>query len=221
MKRQVKSIMARILLPLCFLIMGYGILIGLALPYIRPVTSIYNMLSQNQTPDFSDSAKVLYQDHQSLPDSGTIQASTLKHIKITDEYGEIEIDSVNIQVPLIYGATDECLHKGAGLRIQSFMPGYNKPIMIGGHTIPYFKNLVNIHKNDIIKIRTYYGLFEYKVSHTAIANASDTSAYDLSLDKEQLILFTCYPVEGIGEKEDRYFVYADKVSGPCIEGDIQ
>ena len=60
------------------------------------------------------------------------------------------------------------------------------------------------------------------VSYThLVADASDTSAYDLSQNKEQLILFTCYPLDGVGEKEDRLFVYADKVSGPRVVGDTK
>ena len=54
-----------------------------------------------------------------------------------------------------------------------------------------------------------------------IAKATDTQAYDLLQNKEQLILFTCYPVEGLGEKEDRFFVYADKISGPTVVGEIK
>ena len=190
------------------------------MPYIRPFTSLYDMISQDQTPDFSQTARNLYNSDAQLPTSGTIQASTLQKLHITDQYGDIDIPSVNIRVPLLYGATNSCLHKGAGTRVQSQIPGYQRPVMIGAHTIPYFKNLIYVNKGDIIKIKTYYGVFEYKVTGTHIANASDTSAYQLKQNKEQLILFTCYPVEGIGEKEDRFFVYANKISGPRIIGDI-
>ena len=43
----------------------------------------------------------------------------------------------------------------------------------------------------------------------------DDTAYDLLQDKEQLIMYTCYPFEmlvGI-TKQERLFVYADKISG--------
>lgn len=189
-------------------------------PYIRPFTSIYAMISQDQTPNFSNQAKNLFVDEEGLPNSGTIQVSALKKLEVEDVYGRVQIPSVDIDVPLLYGATPACLRQGAGQRIQSHMPGYQKPVMIGGHTIPFFKPLVNVSIGDIITIKTYYGVFEYKITGTAIANEWDTSAYDLTLDKEQLILFTCYPPDGIGQKEDRFFVYADKISGPRIVGDL-
>lgn len=220
MKFKNKKIMAYIALPLFFLTIGYLILGLIAMPYIRPLSSLYSMISQDQTPDFSETARNLYNDDTQLPTSGTINASSLKKLEITDQYGNIEIASVHIKVPLLYGATNSCLHKGAGTRIQSHIPGYEKPVMIGAHTIPYFKSLIHINKGDIVKINTYYGIFEYKITGTKIANASDTSAYDLRQNKEQLILFTCYPVEGIGEKADRFFAYADKVKGPKVVGDV-
>ena len=80
--------------PLCFLVVGYGILGALAYPYIRPLHSIYAMISQNQTPDFSKEARQLYNQEKQLPTSGTIDASTLTKMKITDQYGKIDIDSV-------------------------------------------------------------------------------------------------------------------------------
>ncbi|MDF2568387.1 MAG: hypothetical protein K0R90_1843, partial [Oscillospiraceae bacterium] len=41
-------------------------------------------------------------------------------------------------------------------------------------------------------------------------------AYDLSQKKEQLILYTCYPFNTLGLTSKRFFVYADKISGPQI-----
>lgn len=191
----------------------------LAQPYIRPLASIYEMISQNQTPDFSEATRDLFNTESQLPTSGTIDGSKLETLKIKDKYGRIEIPTVKIDVPLIYGSTPQCLRIGVGQRIQSQKPGYEKPVMIAGHTIPYFKNLYNIKKGDIIKISTFYGIFEYKVTNYKIAKATDTTAYNLTQQKEQLILFTCYPVGGVGEKEDRFFVYADKVSGPRVVGE--
>lgn len=219
MTNKVKKIMAYCCLPLFFLIIGYMILFLLVQPYIRPISSIYTMFSQNQTPDFSKEIKNLYDDSEKLPTDGEIDASTIHKVKIKEQYGKISIPAVSIDVPLLYGATDECLYVGAGQRVQSVMPGYGKPTMIGGHTIPYFKNLGNISEGDEITIRTFYGIFTYRVTHSRVIQADDASAYDLTQNNEQLILFTCYPLDGIGEKEQRLLVYADKVSGPRVVGD--
>lgn len=208
--------MVRIFLPLSFLLIGYGLIFALAQPYLRPMLSIYDLIAQNQTPDFSDKAKNLYEGKEGLPTSGMIDASTITKPKVLDTYGRIEIPEVSIDVPLLYGSTMECLYRGVGQRVQSSMPGYGKPVMLAGHTIPFFKNLGSIKKGDVVKIETFYGIFEYQVKRTQVASASDPSVYNLTQNKEELIMFTCYPLDGIGQKEDRLFVFADKISGPEV-----
>ena len=210
--------MVWITVPLFFLLIGYLIMLLIAQPYIRPVTSLYQMIAQDQAPDFSSTARDLYSDKKGLPSDGELDALDIKSVRVGDTMGKIMIEAADIDVPLIYGSTDECLYVGAGIRIQSGKPGYGKPVMIAGHTIPYFKNLGIVKNGQII---TYYGIFKYKITGSQVADASDTSAYDLSQNKEQLILFTCYPLDGVGEKEDRLFVYADKVSGPRVVGDTK
>ena len=47
--------------------------------------------------------------------------------------------------------------------------------------------------------------------------ALDTTAYDLSADYDNLVLYTCYPFDEIGLTSQRFFVYADLVEGITIE----
>lgn len=207
--------------PVGFLLIGYLMLYVLAQPYIRPMTSLYAMMAQDQTPDFSSTAKNLFKDQAGLPTSGTLNALDIKSVRVGDTMGQVIIDDADIDVPLLYGSTDECLYVGAGVRTQSHKPGYGKPVMIAGHTIPYFKNLGIVKKGQIVTIKTYYGIFTYKITGSRVANEEDTSAYDLAQNKEQLIMFTCYPLDGIGDKTDRLFVFADKVGGPKVVGDTR
>lgn len=206
-------------MPLFFLLIGYLIMFLIAKPYIRPIASLYQMIAQNQAPDFSSTAKDLYADKKGLPTKGNLNARDIKSVRVGDTMGNVIIEDAEIDVPLLYGSTDECLYVGAGLRTQSSKPGYGKPVMIAGHTIPYFKNLGIVKEGQLVTVKTYYGIFQYKITGTAVANYMDASAYDLTQDKEQLILFTCYPLDGVGDKDDRLFVYADKVSGPKVVGD--
>jgi sortase A len=40
----------------------------------------------------------------------------------------------------------------------------------------------------------------------------------LSYQQEKLIIYTCYPFETlVGTKQERLFVFADKISGPTVE----
>lgn len=205
-------------IPLSFLIIGY-VFIGIMLqPYIRPFLSIYQLFSIDTIPEFTEiSQNLMDEQKEEVPTSGFFDENIVKDIEVGDTYGKITIDTVGIDVPLLYGATPKCLHNGAGQRPQSSMPGFLKPVMIGGHTIPFFKNLYNVEKGDTITITTFYGKFNYQITDMRIILATDSSAYDLTQNKEQLILFTCYPADGIGEKEERLLVYADKISGPEVK----
>ena len=106
---------------------------------------------------------------------------------------------------------------GVGIYNGSFIPGYGKTILVAGHNNTYFNGLKYAKKGQIIKIRTNYGNYRYEITDTQIKDKNDRSAYDLSADHENLILYTCYPFDELGLTPNRFFVYAKPVSGPVID----
>lgn len=126
-------------------------------------------------------------------------------------YADIIIERLKMKVPLYYGDTNALLRKGAGQYIGSSLPGKGSQILVAAHNTNYFKPLQNIIEGDIIKVITSYGEFHYKVVNILIAKATDNSTYNLSLDHEQLVLYTCYPFSGPPGKTERFFVYADLI----------
>jgi sortase A len=128
------------------------------------------------------------------------------------QYGTINCDRIALSAPLYYGDSDAVLEKGAGQYPLSGLPGEGIPILISSHDVTYFAPLEQIKIGDIITISTDYGDFEYKVNDTKIADKDDSTAFDLLQNKEQLILYTCYPFgQLIGERTDRFFVYCDRI----------
>lgn len=217
LRHQTKKVMALVIAPLSFLVFGYALLYGLVQPAIRPLLSMYDLISSEYGPNFGESNKNLY----SKEVTNTMQLN-LKDIEFPDvgsEFGKIEIKRVGLQTQLYYGDSENILLKGAGLFQGSFMPGFNKTTLIAGHTIPYFQKFGVVKAGDEVDISTHYGKYTYKVTDIKIGDHNDGSMYDLGqIEKEQLILYTCYPLDGIGFKDDRLFVYADKISGPDIKG---
>ena len=189
-----RKIMALILVPLSFTFICYLTLYMLISPVIDPLISIYNLIASDYAPELNEeNSQNLYANK--LVSSDVIKASQIIQPNFGDMFGKLTIDSVNIKVNLYYGDDREQLRHGAGLFAGSFLPGFNRTILIAGHSID----------------------FQYKITSTKIADADDSSNYDLKQDKkEQLILYTCYPFELIGYKSQRLFVYADKISGPTI-----
>ena len=89
--------------------------------------------------------------------------------------------------------------------------------MIAGHNNTYFNGLKYAAPGQKITIRTSYGNYKYTIKETAVKEALDTDAYDLSADYENLVLYTCYPFDEIGLTSKRFFVYADLTEGIAIE----
>ena len=88
---------------------------------------------------------------------------------------------------------------------------------VGGKTGINFNGLKNAKAGQTVTIKTSYGNYTYEITDTAVKKATDTSAYDLSANEENLIMYTCYPFDELGLTDQRFFVYAKYVSGPQID----
>ena len=71
----------------------------------------------------------------------------------------------------------------------------------------------------MFEVQTNYGHYTYKVSNTKVVKADDSSAYNLSEEHENLILYTCYPFGDVTKnRKERFFVYCDRIDdGPTIK----
>lgn len=217
LQHRTKKVMALVIAPLSFLIFGYALLFGLIQPAIRPLLSIYDLISSEYGPNFGESNQKLYSGESTS--NTQLDLKDIEYPKVGSEFGKIEIKRIGLETRLYYGDSENILLKGVGLYQGSFMPGFNKTTLIAGHTIPYFQKFGKVKAGDEVDVSTHYGKFTYKVTDVKIGDHNDGSMYDLSQkSKEQLILYTCYPLDGIGFKDDRLFVYADKIAGPDIKG---
>ncbi|MCR5703838.1 MAG: class D sortase [Eubacterium sp.] len=137
--------------------------------------------------------------------------------KFSEHYGEIACKEIELDAPVFFGDRPEQLAQGAGHYIGSGLPGFGKTILIGGHNTTYFKNLEKVKTGDEFKFTTIYGIYRYKVVDIQIIGKDFWKAYNLAEEKEQLILYTCYPYGKLkGTKSQRMFVYLDLVSGPKV-----
>ena len=127
-------------------------------------------------------------------------------------YGNIKIESLDINLPLHYGDKLSILKNGVGQSSGSYFPGEGGSIICMGHnTKAFLYKLPQIKKGAIIEVETTYGTFKYKVDNTKIVNMYNVDELPIQKDEEVLMLYTCYPVNGLGHKTDRFVVYAKKV----------
>ncbi len=178
--------------------------------------AIGNMFFSDNQLDYSNSFENIFVPTTNTAD--TIDASEVEFPNIDKQFGELKIKDRDVDAKLFFGDGKIPLRNGVGIYAGSFIPGYGKTILVAGHNNTYFNGLKNVKKGDIVKINTSYGNYEYKVRDTKLYNAESKKSYDLNADKENLILYTCYPFDTIGLTEKRFFVYADKISGPKIVG---
>lgn len=210
--------MAYIYMPLFFTIIGYGIVYVVSLPIIETISSYGNLIVNTNTPTFdSDELKSIFEAPVNKEERASIPASEVEMPSVGTLYANITSERIGLNAPVYFGDTTTILKNGVGQYIGSSIPGFGAPILLAAHNTTYFLPLQNIQSGDTVTITTSYGIYKYKVTGTRIADRNDKSAYDLAQKKEQLIMYTCYPFNMLGNLQNRYFVYADKISGPVIE----
>ncbi len=132
-------------------------------------------------------------------------------------YAKLSLPSVGMETDVYFDDSDAALNRGGvGQSYSSKIPGYGKPILISGHNNGKFNALQHLKVGDTVVITTNYGIFEYRVRECVVKDRSDPTAANLQQEKEELILYTCYPFSMLGLTRQRYFVYADKISGPVV-----
>lgn len=177
---------------------------------------------------FSDSARdysteynnifVPVSENENETDSNKkLPISEIQYPKTGEQFGELIIEDCSIDNNLFFGDGNVALRNGVGIYNGSFIPGYGKTILVAGHNNTYFNGLKNAKAGQTVTIKTSYSNYTYEITDTAVKKATDTSAYDLNANEENLIMYTCYPFDELGLTDQRFFVYAKYVSGPQID----
>lgn len=219
MKHKTKRLMAYIYMPLIFTIIGYGFMYLLIAPYLDSIINIGSAVMVQKAPAFHTQLDSIYEkppvDVNEQPD--TISEQSVVWPKYGEQYGELRCERIQLDTPVYFGDNNDILREGAGQYIGTFLPGYNRLILLAGHNTTCFKPLQNVEQGDVFTFTTNYGVYQYKVTETRIADHNDTTAYDLLMEEEMLVMYTCYPFETLaGTKTDRFFVYAEKIAGPVV-----
>lgn len=136
---------------------------------------------------------------------------------VGEKYGSVKISGTKVDTPLYYGDWEKQLSKGAGTYTGAKIPGQNGTVLLAGHTGTYFRDFENAQIGADIEVETRYGTYHYKISDMKVAREDDTTAYDLTKDEENIILYTCYPFGELKPTPYRYFIYGEFVSGPELQ----
>lgn len=125
------------------------------------------------------------------------------------KYATIRISSINLELPVYYGASYTILKSGIAHDENSYFPGEGGSIIMAGHNFKTFlANLPNAKIGDKIELETTYGTFNYEIYDTKIVQETAVEEVPIQKENEILMLYTCWPINNIGHASQRYVVYA-------------
>lgn len=215
-----------IILPIIFCALIYLVAFFVLAPSVSSFVSIGSMFFSSGSKDFSEEYNNIFVPVEETPKGSNENSGNPNSIKLSeidfpgygDQFGELIIEDCQVDTKLFFGDNNVALNNGVGIYSGSAIPGYGKTILVAGHNNTYFNGLKYAKIGQQIKIRTSYGNFVYEITDIQIKDESDSTAYDLSADSENLILYTCYPFDELGLTSQRCFVYASPAdSNPTID----
>ncbi|MBT2683819.1 class D sortase [Bacillus sp. ISL-37] len=113
--------------------------------------------------------------------------------------GVIEIDKIGVKLPILNGASDANLDKGAGLLEGTPAPGMPGNSAIAAHRNRAYGSMFNrldeISKGDTVTVRDKGNTYQYEVYETLVVEPHETSVLNGSQDEKVLTLITCTPID--------------------------
>ncbi len=143
-------------------------------------------------------------------DSETEKTTIKNYPEYGTQYATIEIDKIDVKLPVYYGDTLEVLKKGVGHSSGSYFPGEGGSIIYMGHNSKkMFRRFSELQIGNEIKVTTSYGEYVYKIYDMQLIKETEVDKLPIQRDKEILMVYTCYPFNNVGYATQRYVVYAE------------
>ena len=219
--------MAYIVMPLIFMIMGYGIVALIFSPHFDTIYAAGNLLIVDDRSIIAQGIELrsvfdedaAYITAAAIDDYNTLHISDIDMPNYGDHYAELRNRRIGLAAPVFLGDDYEILRYGVGHYFGSWLPGFGGTILLSGHNYLHFHPLQHFEIDDIVQLQTNYGLYEYLVVDIDIFTVSAAEEMlDLGqMEQEILLLYTCYPFDAIQVPEYRIFIFAEKISGPVID----
>ncbi len=130
----------------------------------------------------------------------------------SDVIGIIQIDKIDVSLPVLQGATVENLNIGAGTITGTAPIGEKGNTGIAAHrSFTYgrqFNRLDEIELGDIVNVETIDGSWDYEVFDISIVVPEDVSVLEPMEDESIITLITCEPMY---DPTHRLIVHAKKL----------
>lgn len=194
----------QILLPILIIMLCAGIAI---LALMRPYEKLHTYLNIA----FMDNMKVIDEEtgglriveNEIVMDYEGETASEGKAVipAFGEQYAMLEMESIDVSVPVYWGSNTELLELGAVQTTASAVAGAGGNAVIDAHVNTFFRDLDKLEVGDSVTLYTQYGRFTYAVEKLIEFKETDKK-YVLPTEEERLTLYTC-EMQVFGSSETR------------------
>jgi sortase A len=183
------------------------ILIGIMVMLYPKITHVYSNHQQNKLlEEWGDNRKSsLVQDYQSLNEvladtpTESPQLPTENEQEFTDNMvGILKISKINLELPILEGATQKNLKIAAGHLEGTALPGEIGNSAIAAHRSRaqgrMFNRLNELKAGDEIIVTDRNQTFRYEVDSVSVVEPTDLSVLNADGENQILTLITCEPI---------------------------
>ncbi|MCI8501522.1 MAG: class D sortase [Oscillospiraceae bacterium] len=211
---------AFLVVPLVFALFTAAVLYGVGRSLVAPYEGLLGLFFSEHIEEVEP--RDLLEAASAISDDGSpvLPLSSIDYPAEGDRYATISIEGTNMQNPVYYGDSHTILNRGVGTykdHSGAGIPGEGKTIMMVAHNNTFFSELKNVQLGALVKLETHYGISTYRIIDMQVKDYQDRTAYDFSRTDENLILYTCHPFDALGFTPNRYFIYAEYLSGPKLD----
>lgn len=183
------------------------LLLGIKLFLGREIEKVFTLVNK---VSITTNAKAEPEQTTISTDEETEQTIIKNYPEYGTQYATIEIDKIDVNLPVYFGDTLEILKKGVGHSSGSYFPGEGGSIIYMGHNSKnMFRRFSELQIGNEIKVTTSYGEYTYKIYDMQLIKETETDKLPIQRDKEILMIYTCYPFNNVGYATQRYVVYAE------------
>lgn len=129
-------------------------------------------------------------------------------------FGVITIPKLELEMPILLGASDANMAEGAAVLNQTSIPigGINTNCVLGGHRgyqgASYFLHVPELEPGDEVIITNLWDTLTYVVTGSDIIDPHDVDKILIQDGKDMLTLMTCHPYASGGKY--RYLIYCER-----------
>ena len=144
--------------------------------------------------------------------AGTAPGRTLPDSLLSGEpVGILEIARIGLSGVVVEGDDEGVLDRAIGHLPDTPLPWQSGNSAVAAHRDAFFRPLKDVRSGDLLRLRTPYGDFDYRVFETLIVAPEDLWVLEPT-PVTMLTLISCYPFDYIGPAPERFIVRAERIS---------